>query len=448
MTNTNIPKAQSSWRNVGRALMTPKVAVMLALGFSAGMPFMLVGNTLGFWLREGGVTLTTIGFMSWVGTAYSVKYLWSPLLDKVPLPILGKMFGLRRGWLILSQLIVMIALFAMSYFKPERGLFLFTALAAIVAFASATQDTVIDAWRIEVSQSQEDMAMLSSAYQLGYRGALLVTDALILILAGSIGWAMSYTMMAALMGVGLIATFCAIEPQSRNPASTSQTPWSLKGIFDAVVGPLIDFFKHHGATAVLILAAISLYRLADFFMGPMANPFYTDLGISKEVVGSIRGSVGLITAIAGVAAGGICAVRFGLVKTLLIGAVIGPASNLAFSVLAMSGPSKEIFAVAMAIDNFSGGFAGTALIGYMSSLTGIGYTATQYALLSSFYTLFGKFLKGFSGQVVDKLSAGRSLMDAYAIFFALSALIGIPAFVLCLFLIRDKYRREKQLLAQ
>lgn len=445
MTTANQSKTKSSWLDVGRSLMTPKVAVMLALGFSAGMPFMLVGNTLGFWLREGGVTLTTIGFMSWVGTAYSVKYLWSPLLDKVHLPLLGRIFGLRRGWLILSQLIVMVALFGMSYFKPEGGLILFTALAAIVAFASATQDTVIDAWRIEVSQSHEDMAMLSSAYQLGYRGALLVTDALILIIAGSIGWAMSYTMMAALMGVGLIATFFAIEPQSRNTNSVSQAPWSLRRIYDAIVGPLIEFFKHHGATAVLILASISLYRLADFFMGPMANPFYTDLGISKEIVGSVRGSIGLITAIAGVAAGGISAVRFGLVKTLLIGAVIGPASNLAFSVLAMSGPNKEVFAIAMAIDNFSGGFAGTALIGYMSSLTSIGYTATQYALLSSFYTLFGKFLKGFSGQVVDFLSAGRNLMEAYAIFFALSAMIGIPAFILCLFLVRDKNKREQQI---
>ncbi|MFN7906269.1 MAG: AmpG family muropeptide MFS transporter [Pseudobdellovibrionaceae bacterium] len=431
-------KKKLNWTDVGRSLTQPKIAVMLALGFSSGLPFMLVGNTLGFWLREGGTTLTTIGFMSWVGMAYSFKFIWAPLVDRVKLPLLGTLFGLRRGWMIFSQLLIVAALFGMSILKPEGGLILFTALAAIAAFASATQDIVIDAWRIESADAGEDMAMMSSAYQLGYRASLLVTDALILIMAASLGWPVSYTIMASLMTIGIAATFFAVEPLQRKVTEAAQTVWNARGIFDAIVGPLIAFFKQYGTSALLILAAVSFYRLADFVMGPMANPFYADLGISKEAVGSVRGSIGLITSLAGITAGGLSALRFGLVRTLLVGALIGPLSNLAFSILALTGPSNEVFAFAMAVDNFSNGFAGTALIGYMSSLTSLGYTATQYALLSSFYTLFGKFLKGFSGSAIDTLSNGRSLMEAYAIFFAGTALIGLPALIFCLLLVKKQ----------
>jgi PAT family beta-lactamase induction signal transducer AmpG len=433
----NFMSKKRSWKDILKALKKPKVAVMLALGFSSGLPFMLVGNTLGFWLREGGITLSTIGFLSWVGLAYSLKFLWAPLIDKAKLPILGKILGLRRGWMLVAQILISISLLGMSLVGPEGGLLLFTGLAALAAFASATQDIVVDAWRIEISDESEEMALLSSAYQLGYRTSLLVTDALILILAAKIGWASSYLFMGAVMGVGVLATLFAKEPTSKAKAQVSKK-WNLKLIYDAIAGPFFMFFKEHGSKALLMLAAVSLYRLADFVMGPMNNPFYKDLGISTETVGAIRASVGTIASIVGVTAGGLCAVRFGMVKTLLIGAIVGPASNLAFTVLALTGPSYETFAVAMAIDNFSGAFAGTALIGYMSSLTSLGYTATQYALLSSFYALLGKFLKGFSGLVVDYLSASFSLLHAYAIFFALTAAIGLPALALCILLVRGK----------
>lgn len=426
-------KKRLGWKDVGRSLSRPKVAVMLALGFSSGLPFMLVGNTLGYWLRESGITLSTIGFLSWVGLFYSFKFLWAPLIDKVRTPILGKMIGLRRGWMLFSQILIMVALFGMASLGPEGGLAIFTGLAALAAFASATQDIVVDAWRIEISDDSEDMALLSSAYQLGYRAALLLTDALILIIAGAIGWSLSYATMAAACAIGITATLFAKEPVNVEGLQSNHK-WNLQSVSDAILGPLIAFFKQHGQKAVLMLAAVCLYRLADFVMGPMNNPFYADLGISKEAVGAIRGTIGLITSIAGVAVGGLCAIRFGLVKTLIIGAILGPASNLAFSALAIVGPDPTLFALAMGIDNFSGGFAGTALVGYMSSLTSIGYTATQYALLSSFYTLLGKFLKGFSGLAVDSLKVDYGLMNAYAAFFAGTALIGIPALVLCFFL--------------
>lgn len=446
MTTTPAKKSRRmNWMDTFRSLTRPKVAVMLALGFSSGLPFMLVGNTLGFWLRESGIALATIGFLSWVGLAYSLKFIWAPLIDKVNAPIFGRLLGRRRGWMIVSQILVGLCLVGMSIIKPEGGLLLFTGLAALAAFASATQDIVVDAWRIEISEASEDMALLSSSYQLGYRASLLVTDALILILAAAVGWSISYSAMGALMIVGLGATLFAAEPV-RSAVSTETAPiWSPRGLFDAIAGPFIAFFKQHASKALLILAAVCLYRLSDFVMGPMANPFYADLGVTKETVGAVRGSVGLIASLVGVAAAGITAVRFGFVPTLLIGAIVGPASNLGFSLLAVIGPRTDVFTTAMIIDNIATGFAGTALVGYMSSLTTLGYTATQYALLSSFYALLGKILKGFSGLVVQKLSETHPLMDAYAIFFFGTALIGIPAFLLCILLVRNNKQVKESL---
>lgn len=430
-----------TWMDTLHSLARPKVAIMLALGFSSGLPFMLVGNTLGYWLRESGIALATIGFLSWVGLAYSLKFLWAPLIDKVNAPILGAWLGRRRGWMLTSQILIGACLLGMSILKPEGGLILFTALAAVAAFASATQDIVVDAWRIEISDVSEDMALLSSAYQLGYRASLLVTDALILILAGAIGWSLSYSAMGALMAVGIIATLFAGEPKRDSSLLEAAPLWTPRGLFDAIGGPFIAFFKQHASKALLILAAVSLYRLSDFVMGPMANPFYADLGITKETVGAVRGSVGLISSVVGVAAAGITAVRFGFISTLLIGAVIGPASNLGFSILALMGPRTDVFTTAMIIDNFATGFAGTALVGYMSSLTTLGYTATQYALLSSFYALLGKVLKGFSGLTVQKLSESHPLLESYALFFLGTALIGLPALLLCILLVRSNKKQ-------
>ncbi len=427
--------ARPGWRDVLRRLGQPKVAIMVLLGFASGLPFMLVGNTMGFWLREGGVELSAIGFLSWVGLAYSLKFLWAPVIDKVDAPILGRWLGRRRGWMALAQITVIAALFAMAILKPEGGLVAFAVLALVAAFASATQDIVIDAWRIESADSGEELAVLSAGYQLGYRGALLVTDALILILAAYVGWSVSYQMMALVMVVGLVATGLAREPAAALRVATAHGSMrTAQGLYDAIAGPFIAFFKQHGSWALLMLAMISLYRLPDFVMGPMANPFYADLGIDKETVGAVRGSFGLIASITGIAVAGLFALRFGFVATLLAGAILGPGSNLAFAYLALHGADTGVFTTAMVIDNFSTGFAGTALVAYMSSLTSIGYTATQYALLSSFYALLGKALKGFSGVAVEQLELGRSLLEAYSLFFVGTAVIGIPALALCLLL--------------
>jgi MFS transporter, PAT family, beta-lactamase induction signal transducer AmpG len=441
------PPAEPGWRRVLRNLREPKVLAMLLLGFSSGVPLYLVGNTLGFWMRENAIELSTIGFLSWVGIAYSLKFLWAPLVDKVDAPLFGRLLGRRRGWMLLAQIVVAAALVAMALIEPREGqlllgglaldhLVVFGALALVVAFASATQDIVVDAWRIEIADSNEQQGLLTSSATLGYRGALLVTDALILILAAQIGWSLSYTAMAALMGVGMAAVLMAREPVATALAPVAGAPalWTARGLFDALVGPFVAFFRQHGSWAWLMLLVISLYRLPDFVMGPMANPFYADLGIDKETVGGVRATIGLAATVVGVAAAGLCAVRFGFLATLLLGAVLGPGSNIAFAWLAWAGGDPAVFATAMSIDNFCSGFAGVALIGYMSSLTNIGYTATQYALLSSFYALLGKVLKGFSGVAVETLQAATGPLDGYALFFIGTALIGIPGVVLCLLL--------------
>jgi len=519
LTSTTAKPVRPGWRDVLRSLRQRKVLVMLLLGLSAGLPFMLVGNTMGLWLREGGIELTAIGFLSWVGIMYSMKFLWAPIIDKTDVPVLGRLLGHRRGWMILAQLVVAAGLMGMAILTPQGGLMAFAALALVAAFASATQDIVIYAWRIESADNSEELSLLSSAYQLGYRAALLLTDAWILVVAAKIGWTASYELIAGLMGLGMIAVMFARESRSVSTLSVvdiaadqeklgvsdamvvrwlaalvfgvvavvylvvahniwmkawgwddaafavgvplvvwllirkssdsgepvREATWSrplvrpLLRFFDASIGPLLMFFRDHGTAALLILLAISLYRLPDFVMGPMANPFYTDLGIDKATVGAVRGSFGWVATTVGVVFAGVFALRFGFVATLLLGAILGPGSNLAFAYLAHHGGDPTVFATVMVIDNFCTGFAGVALVGYMSSLTSLGYTATQYALLSSFYAMPGKFLKGLSGAAVDGLAKTHPLLDAYSIFFIGTAVLGIPALLLCIRLATRKY---------
>jgi PAT family beta-lactamase induction signal transducer AmpG len=328
----------------------------------------------------------------------------------------------------------------MAAFGPHGpgGLATIGALALVVAFASATQDIAVDAWRIEAASDADELGLFTSVFQLGYRGALLVTDALILVFAQHLGWPMSYTLMAVFMGVGVFAALRMPEPARADATmeekARTAAMWTPRGFVDAVVGPFVAFFKTHGALALLMLLMISVYRLPEFLIGPVAGPFYSDLGLEKDVVGGVRGTVGLLASILGIAAGGIAAVRLGYMRSLIFGAVLQGLGVAAYALVAIFGASLPLFSFAMAADNFCYAFAGVALVTYMSSLTSLGYTATQYALLSSTYTLFGKFLKGFSGAVVDGLSQGRTLMEAYAAFYIGAGAICIPALILCLVL--------------
>jgi PAT family beta-lactamase induction signal transducer AmpG len=428
--------------------LRPKTLAMLLLGFSSGLPFLLVGNTFGYWLRDEHTSLKAIGFLSWVGIAYSLKFLWAPVMDRVDLPLF-KRLGHRRGWMMFSQIVVGLALCAMGGAGTKAGLGRLGALALVVAFASSTQDIVVDAWRIESADDGDEQGLLASAYQFSYRIALLATDSLILIVAAAVGWRLSYGIYGACMALGMIATWFAKEPESADAVMHKMERdapiWTPRGFFDAVVGPFIAFFRAHGWLALVMLAAISLYRLPDFVMGPMANPYYHDVGLSKQTVGAVRGSIGLIATFAGIAAGGFCSLKLGYMRALIIGGILQAAAIAAYATLAFAGTSIRLFALVMAGDNFGISFAGVALVAYMSSLTNIGYTATQYALLSSTYAWLGKILKGFSGAEVEHLSTTFGLIHAYGIFFIACGLTGLPAVLL--FALLGYWHSRKQLAA-
>jgi len=441
-------KAAVRKRDVIAALGQPKVAVMLMLGFSSGLPFFLTGNTLGYWLRDAGTTLSAIGFLSWVGLAYSLKFLWAPFIDRLDAPLFGRL-GRRRGWMVITQVLIGVGLVGIAMTGLQAGLAAVGLLALIVAFSSSTQDIVVDAWRIEAASDSDELGLLSSAYQLGYRFAVLVSEAAILITANHFGWRISYALMGALMAIGVSASVVATEPLRAARVFESKAAaaplWTARGFIDAVVGPFTEFFRVYGWLALLMLAMISFYQLPEYLMGPMVNPFYHDIGLSKDTVGTVRASIGLVTTLLGIAAGGFCALRFGYMTTLIAGVVMKILVIANFATLARAGADARVFATVIAADNFGIGFAGVALVTYMSSLTSLGYTATQYALLSSAYTYVGKFAKGFSGVWVDSLRAGRSLPEAYALFFIAAGLLGVPALILCIVLARmtrDADRRQ------
>lgn len=433
------PRRKRSALDVLRGLRQPKVAVMLALGFASGLPFLLTANTFGYWLRDDGTSLVAIGFISWVGFAYAFKVYWSPLVDRIDVPLLGRL-GRRRGWMLLCQILVTIGLLGMASVGTAGGLAAIGAFALLTAFASATQDIAVDAWRIEAATDEDEVGLMTSAAQLGYRIALLVTDALIIAAAARVGWAMSYVGMAVLMALCMIATLCATEPARADVVLNQKPPlWTLRGLVDAVVGPFVDFFAKHKGAGLVMLLMVALYRLPDFVMGPMYNPFYHDLGISKDTIAWVRGSFGLVATFAGIAAAGLSAIRLGLLPTLVVGLVLEGFGTAAFALLSINA-DPSIFAAVMTLDAFAQSFAGVALVTYMSSLTSLGYTATQYAMLSSTYALLGKFLKGFSGIAVETLTPSHGLLGAYATAFVATGLTAIPPMLL-LFLLWRMQRR-------
>lgn len=432
-----------------RALGKPRVGVMLALGFSSGLPFMLIGNTLGFWLSENDIKLKAIGYLSWAGLAYLWKFIWGAIVDHLPAPFMAAILGRRRGWMIVTQVGIGVGLIGMAAAGPHN-LPALGGFAVLTGIMAAMQDTVIDAWRIEIAEDPDELGLLTAAYSLGFRIAMFATEALILLLATAIGWAFSYGIFGALVAVGLGASLLAKEPTRADKAmealAATKPPFSPRGAVDAVAGPFIAFFKAHGlGAAVLMLLMITTYHLCDYMRGPMSNPYYLALGLDKPTIAVVRGAIGVPVTIAGIAIGGLLSVRLGVLRTLLLGAILQPIGVGAFALLGMHGGDYPLislgglhltaFETIMAFDAFAIAISGIALIGYMSSLTNLGYTATQYALLTSAMAWSGKILKGFSGEIVESLQAGgRTLLQAYSTFYLGSAAIGIPAIILCLIL--------------
>lgn len=426
-----LPTEEHSWRESIVVYAHPRVLAMAALGFSAGLPFLLVFSTLSAWLAEVGTSKSAIGFFSWVGVMYSVKVFWAPVIDRLPIPLLTAVLGRRRSWMLLGQLGLFVGLVAMACSDPGQNLLQVALLALWVAFASATQDVVIDAYRIE-ALSQEYQGAMSASYVFGYRFALLVGGAGALGLAEVADWKTAYLVMAALVSVGVMTTLLVREPGSGEPAVADLTkPRSIGQWFaDAVVSPFVEFFSRNGVQmACLILALIGLFRVSDITMGVMANPFYLDMGYSKGEIASIGKAFGFFMTIAGSAIGGVLVMRFGVMRILLCGAIMVAVTNLLFAWMATVTKSVAVLAVVISADNLSGGLAIAAFIAYLSGLTNSAYTATQYALFSSLMTLPAKLLGGFSGQIVDAYG--------YFPFFVYASVIGIPAILLILFLMRQ-----------
>jgi PAT family beta-lactamase induction signal transducer AmpG len=410
---------------------------MLTLGFSAGLPLLLVLGTLSFWLREAGVDRTTIGYLSWVGLAYAFKWLWSPLVDRLPIPLLTRWLGRRRSWLLLAQAMVMAGLVGMAFNDPAQALTPVVWCALAVAFGSATQDIALDAFRIE-SADVDRQAALAATYQTGYRLAMIWAGAGVLWLAaraeivGITGyqpaaWRTAYLVMAASMLVGTLTVLLSPEPVARTlPPSRNLAEW----LHGALVAPFADFLARYRWQAVLILSLIAVYRISDVVMGIMANPFYVDMGYTKDEVAAVTKVFGVLMTLAGAFLGGALALRVGVMRVLMLGAVLSAASNLLFAWLGTRGHDLTGLVFVISADNLSGGIASAAFIAYLSGLTNVQYSATQYALLSSVMLLLPKWIAGFSGRFVDAYG--------YSSFFLATALLGVPVLLLVALTSRQK----------
>lgn len=443
-------KQKMTWGEALRIYLKPKVVTMFFLGFSAGLPLLLVFSTLTAWLRDYGVSRTAIGFFAWVGITFSIKVLWAPVIDYLKIPFLTKLMGKRRSWMLVAQFGVALGLLGMSAIDPQLSLTKVAVLAVWVAFCSASQDVVIDAYRIEAVNKDLQGAMAAN-YVFGYRIALLVAGAGALYIADLTSWSISYASMAGLMGVGIITTLLISEPDHRKVqalAAGFQHEWVDRMLGDgqhsrlrewfvrAVACPFIEFFQRNGRFALVLLLFIGIYRLSDIAMGVMANPFYLDLGFTKSEIAQITKVFGFFFTILGSFLGGLLVVRFGIMRPLILGAIMVAGTNLLFAHLATVGPDKAWLAFVISADNVSAGLSNAVFIAYLSSLANQAYTATQYALFSSLMTLPGKFISGFSGIVVDA--------QGYNLFFTYAAMVGIPAILLSIYL-WWRSRREEEL---
>lgn len=574
-----------SWRDALSIYARPKLVAMLLLGFSAGLPFFLVYGTLSAWLREAGVSRTAIGFFVWLGFFYTLKWVWAPLVDRFDPPGFAKAFGRRRAWMLLAQVGLVVGMIGVGRSDPQTDLVTLALFAMLIAFASATQDVAIDAWRIEAVETDAQAAMAAN-YQLGYRFGLMTAQTGALAIAGAASlidpatgeelytpdaWRLAYWVMAALVLVGASTVLWTGEPSrqkagegiwprreglARNLAvgtafagalvvaalivfrllpslGAALTPlgvitgplldavaalptlaWIAAGLaalatlprlrrlpprlaiaagvaiavvvyfaffrivlaggsggeeplgagaaalraapllfatapFAAAValipiaratpasapmlahpaaGPVMDFLRRYGWAALVLLALVATYRLSDFTMGVMAKPLYIDLGYAKQTMGWVTGVFGLWVGVAGAFAAGLFAMRFGLMRCLVAGAVLTIATNLSFAWLAAGPAETWRLTVAIALDNSAGGFAGGVFIAYMSRLTNTAFTASQYAILSSLYAIYGKTLAGFSGVLADAVG--------YVWFFVITAGFGIPALLLTFWVLR------------
>ena len=494
-----------SWQESLKAFTHPRVVTMLFYGVVAGLPLLLIFSSLSLWLREAGVERAAVTYFSWAALGYSFKFVWAPLIDVIPLPVLTRKLGRRRAWLLLSQLMVMLAIALMALVDPaSQGLTLMALAAVLLGFSAATQDIVIDAYRIE-SAGKELQALMSASYIAGYRIGMLIAGAGALFLASYFGsslgnyefsaWQVTYLVMSGFMLIGIITTLVIDEPavnQQIRPQAASDyaglfftfvvavsgfiaffasssalalqaklvvAGWVLNANLAGVlvemfrlalalgvavilamfclrfewvnkallkrsyIEPIQDFFRRYGwSLAWLLLALVGLYRISDIVLGVIANVFYQDMGFTKPQIATVVKTFGLFMTLLGGFLGGLLAVRYGVMRILMLGAILSAATNLLFMLLAGMGNEVWMLYVVISADNLSGGLASAAFVAFLSSLTNISFTAVQYAIFSSLMTLLPKMLGGYSGTMVDAIG--------YQGFFLATALMGLPVLLL------------------
>ena len=390
---------------------------MFFFGFSSGLPFLLVGVTLSAWLKQSGVDLALIALVSYVTLTYTLKFLWAPAVDRLRLPLLGRL-GQRRSWILAAQLVLAAALAGMALLTPTASFAMFIVFNGIAAFAGATQDVAIDAYRVEIAPL-EAQGGLASTYTLGYRLALIVSSVGTLYIAQFAGWRIGYLAMALILAIPVAAVLRAREPESCLPRAASLGAAIRAG----VIGPFREFFMRCGwPLALALLLFVGLYKLPEQMVGVVAYPFYMHLGFSLIQIANVSKVYGVIVSLAGAFLGGFAVTRYGL-RVPVIVSVLGIAlCNLLYVLMTAHPGSIAYFALALSGDNLANGFGGTVLVAFMSGLTHRGYTATQYALLSSLANLPGKLIAGGSGYLVEALGYGG--------FYALSTVSVVPTLLL------------------
>jgi PAT family beta-lactamase induction signal transducer AmpG len=485
-----------SWRATLRGFIHPRVVALFFLGFSAGIPLLLIFSSLSLWLREAGVERATVTYFSWAALGFSFKFVWAPLVDQIPIPLLTRWLGRRRGWILLGQLAIIMSIILMASVDPQsshNSLSLMAFAAVMLGFSAATQDIAIDAYRIESAEPYLQ-ALMSATYIAGYRIGMLVSGAGSLFIADWLGsnrdgylyqaWQSTYWLMAMVMLVGVLTTLIIREPVRKSQTKltvNSNGYLSILSFFVLVVGvfigsiyfssplpsvvrlllaialawvfalglvkmrvieysvldqtyivPVQDFFQRYGLSlACLLLALVGLYRISDIVLGVIANVFYQDLGFSKPEIASVVKTFGLLMTIVGGFMGGLLSMRFGVIRVLLLGGFLSAVTNLLFMVLAAKGHDITWLYIVISADNLSAGIASAAFVAFLSSLTNISFTATQYAIFTSLMTFLPKVLGGYSGTMVDGMG--------YPNFFLVTALMGIPVIALIIYIGRRKH---------
>ena len=413
-----------------------KMFVMLSLGFASGLPYILIISTSTALLRDVGIDLSYIGFFAWLSSAYTFKFVWAPLVDRFSIPILS-VYGHRKSWIALMQIIIFINLLIISDIDPQSSFTLFCIAAFLIALAGSIQDIAIDAFRIEYADIR-DQGNLAAAYQLGYRLAIIAATSLALIYADINGWSLTFKLMAALMCLGLLGVIFSKEEENRNLGKLN--------FINSIIEPLKDFFSRFGLfMASMLLLIIATYRLTDIVMGPMASPFYIDMGFTLTEIGAVVKVVALVASVIGIFTGGILIKRIGIYKGLIIGAFLVMLTNLCFSYVAITEKNIISLAIIVGMDSLAAGIVGTVNIAFLTSLVSKKYTGFQYALLTGFMAGPGFALKGLSGIWVIHLQNIYGFSYGWMTFYITTSLLTIPAIMFLYFNRHFLINHEKNL---